>query len=130
MVEGDRVRVDAWLWAIRIFRTRSVAKEACLTGKVRVGDAVAKPASKVGPGDEVFVRRGQRRFHLRVEETLVKRVGADRAAECYTDLDPQPARSGRMGDSHLPDAVAGEREPGTGRPTKRDRRRLDRLRGD
>ena len=59
MAEDERVRVDAWLWAVRVFRTRSAAKEACVSGKVRVGDSVAKPATKVSVGDEVFVKRAR-----------------------------------------------------------------------
>ena len=126
MVDEQRVRVDAWLWAVRIFRTRSAAKDACATGKVRVGESSAKPATKVGRGDEVFVKLGDIRRHLRVEAVLTKRVGAGLVEQYMTDLDPPPLRSRTSAERFEP--VAGVRDRGAGRPTKRERRQMDRLR--
>ncbi len=124
--DAAKVRVDTWLWAIRVFRTRSAANEACRTGKVRIGDSIAKPAAKVGAHDEVFVKRGGHRLHLRVEAVLNKRVGASVASEYFTDLDPQPVVTAS---EPRTDTSSGVRERGAGRPTKRDRRQLDRLKG-
>jgi len=126
MAEEERVRVDAWLWAVRVFRTRSAAKDACATGKVKVGESNAKPATKVGPGDEVFVKRGELSRHLRVDAVLTKRVGAGLVERYMTDLDPLPVRSKASGDVFEP--LAGVRDRGAGRPTKRERRQMDRLR--
>ncbi len=122
MAEG--VRVDKWLWAVRVFRSRAAANDACTSNRVRVNDEVAKPATKVGVGDLVEVRRSDRLLRYRVVEVLTKRVGAPLAAAAVEDLSPPPEpRTG-------PDtAVAGRRDRGAGRPTKRDRRRIEQLRG-
>ena len=125
MADAERVRVDVWLWSVRVFRTRSAANDACRTGRVRVGDNVAKPATKVGPGDHVSVRVAGRRRQLRVDKTLTKRVGAALVDDYMTDLDPQPAAERSVSETFEP--LAGVRDRGAGRPTKRDRRRLDRL---
>lgn len=126
MSSGAAVRVDVWLWAVRIFRTRTQATEACSSGKVHVNDAGAKPAKAVKAGDLVRVKVGggwERR--LEVVETPKKRLGAALAAEALIDHSPpRPAR--KAGPSK---AVPAQREAGTGRPTKRDRRQIDRFRG-
>lgn len=115
----DSVRVDVWLWSVRQFKTRSAATEACRGGHVRVNGAPAKPAARLRPGDRVEARvHGDDRV-LEVVKVLDKRVGAPVAAECFVDRSPPPrARDERVSD----------RDRGTGRPTKRDRRQIDRLR--
>lgn len=115
------VRVDSWIWAVRLAKTRSAATAACKAGHVRVNGERAKPAQSVSVGDEVRVRLADERILL-VRGLLVKRVSASVAAENYTDLTPpKPARV------EAPATV--ERDRGSGRPTKRDRRELERLRG-
>jgi len=114
--------VDAWCWAVRLFPTRSAAGAACRAGHVRVNGERAKPATIVVPGDEVHVRGGARERVVIVQRTVVKRVGAAVAVGCYLDQSPAPPPR-----EHT--ALAGVRDRGTGRPTKRDRRQLDRLRG-
>lgn len=115
-------RVDAWLWAVRLFKTRSAATAACRAGHVRVNAERAKPAQAVRVGDEIRVRSdGQERI-VRVTGILVKRVGAAVAAEHLAELTPpSPPPEER------PATVI--RDRGAGRPTKRERRELDRLRG-
>ena len=117
---SDTARVDAWLWAIRIFKTRSAATASSKAGHVTVNDERAKPAQSVRVGDTVRVRiEGEERI-LQVARLLVKRVGAPIAAECYLDLTPpKPPREERV--------LTVVRERGAGRPTKRDRRVIDRL---
>lgn len=125
-------RVDAWLWAVRVYRTRSLASQACRAGHVRVGastdpksdpEAVrAKPATTVGPGDVVRVRGEGRERVLEVRRVISKRVGAAVAAECYIDHSPPPPPR------ELTTPI-GMRDRGAGRPTKRERRELDQLRG-
>lgn len=120
----ERVRVDAWLWSVRLYPTRTAATEACSAGRVRIdGDAV-KPARKVGVGDEIEARRADRTGTYRVVRTMTKRVGAPVAVQCYEvvreDLDRAPK-------SALA-ASWGERRKGAGRPTKQDRRRIEKLR--
>ena len=115
----EATRVDKWLWAVRLSRTRSAATDACRAGHVRVNGTVAKPASVVRAGDRVAMRVDGRDRLLEVVRVVETRVGAAIALECLVDHSPPaPPRQ----------AVAFAREPAAGRPTKRDRRQLDRLR--
>jgi ribosome-associated heat shock protein Hsp15 len=120
----DKVRVDSWLWAVRLFKSRSLASAACKAGHVRVRGDKAKPSQLVGPGDEVHVRGGPRERIVVVVTPLTKRVGAPLAAEAYEDHSPPPPP--RREALAVPVAI---RERGSGRPTKAERRQLDRLRG-
>lgn len=116
-----RVRVDAWAWAVRLFPTRSAAGAACRAGHVRVNGDRAKPATPVGVGDEVRLRAGDRERLVVVRRTLSKRVGAAVAVECYADHSPPPPPREL--------SQVGRRDRGAGRPTKRERREIERLRG-
>jgi ribosome-associated heat shock protein Hsp15 len=122
------VRVDKWLWAVRVYKTRSAANDACGSNRVLVNGEPAKPATKVDVGDTVEARRKDRVIVYRVVQPLEKRVGATPAAEAVEDLSPPMPRR-READGPAAEAVAGVRDRGTGRPTKRDRRRIERLRG-
>ena len=116
----ESTRVDRWLWAVRLTKTRSYAAQACRGGHVRVNDRPAKPATPVKVGDEVRVRLHGTTRMVDVSHVIEKRVGAPIAARCYVDNTPAP-----------PPQATGpvlRRERGAGRPTKRDRRMLDRLR--
>lgn len=122
---GKTVRVDKWLWAVRVFKTRTAATSACTAGRVKVGDELAKPATKVAVGDRVEARRGDRVIVYRVLGVVEKRVGAKLVPELAEDHSPAvPERGPR----ELP-APGGARPRGQGRPTKKDRRTIDRLRG-
>jgi ribosome-associated heat shock protein Hsp15 len=118
----ERVRVDAWVWGVRLFKTRSAAAAACRAGHVRVNGERAKPATPVGPGDEVAVRLPERECVYEVAAVLSKRSSATVAAECF--IDRSPARPPK--EHVVPVAM---RERGAGRPTKRERREIDRFRG-
>jgi len=122
----DSTRIDRWLHAVRLAKSRSTATDACASGRVRVNDAVAKPATRVRVGDRVELRvRGTTRS-VEVLEVIDRRVGAPIAVRCYSEsAPPVTAPDGHRG---TPAPVA-PRERGSGRPTKRDRRELDRLRG-
>lgn len=113
------VRVDSWLWAIRVYKTRSAATTACRAGHVRVNDEKVKASQSVRPGDELRVRIAGFDRILVVRQTLVKRVGAPVAATAYEERTPP----------REPVALAGMRDRGAGRPTKRERREIDRLQG-
>lgn len=118
--EGS-VRVDSWIWAVRLMKTRSAASAACRAGHVRVNGGRVKPAHAVRPGDEVRLRHGGRERIVVVSRVISKRVGAPVAAECFVDNSPPPPpREERV--------VVAVRDRGMGRPTKRDRRELARLR--
>jgi ribosome-associated heat shock protein Hsp15 len=120
----ERERVDKWLWSVRVFKTRTAATDACAAGRVTVDGEVAKPATKIGVGQEVRVRRRDRLVVLGVVEVISKRVGAPRAAECVEDRSPPAPVVDRS--LAVPDVF---RQRGAGRPTKRERRETDRLRG-
>jgi len=113
------VRVDSWLWAIRIYKTRSAATTACRAGHVRVNGDRTKAAQTVKPGDEVRVRIAGFDRILVVRQTFSKRVGAPIAVTAYDDRTPP----------REPVAMVAVRDRGAGRPTKRERRDIDRLRG-
>lgn len=124
MADPTAVRVDKWLWSVRVYKTRSAANEACSSGRVTVNDETAKPATKVKVGDLVTARRRDRTIAYEVVTLIEKRVGAAIAAECVNDVSP-PAPERPLDPTF---GVAGVRDRGEGRPTKRDRRRIDRLR--
>jgi len=114
------VRVDSWVWAVRVLKTRSAATAASKAGHVRVNDERAKAAQPVRIGDEVRVRTGEGERILVVRRLIVKRVSAAVAAECFDDLTPPPPpREERV--------LTAVRERGAGRPTKKDRREIDKL---
>lgn len=114
------VRVDTWLWATRQVKSRSAATAAARAGHVKVNGEAAKAAQKVRVGDEVRLRVEGFDRVLEVRHLLAKRMGPPIARQCYVNLSlPRPRLS-------IPVA---RREKGTGRPTKKERRELDRLRG-
>lgn len=115
-------RVDAWLWAIRVYKTRTLATAACRAGHVRVNGERAKAAQTVRAGDEVRVRIAGFDRLLVVRRTITKRVGAAAVAESVEDRTPPPPP--RELTVFVP-----VRDRGAGRPTKRERRDIDRLRG-
>jgi ribosome-associated heat shock protein Hsp15 len=118
----ERVRVDRWLWAVRLTKTRSGAAQACRAGHVQVNGARAKPAAPVKVADTVRLRVGDRERVVEVVRLIEHRVGAELAAGCLIDRSPPPP-------PRDPLDRPGRRPPGMGRPTKRDRRDLDRARG-
>jgi ribosome-associated heat shock protein Hsp15 len=118
----ETVRVDRWLWAVRIYKTRSVATDACRGGHVKVNGTAAKPATTVRIGDRVEAQAGDRARVLEVAQLVDKRVGAPVAATCIVDHSPPPPeREARL-------RPLFDRDTGAGRPTKRERRALDRFR--
>ena len=117
----EETRVDRWLWAVRVFKTRTEATEACRGGHVRVNDRPAKAATPVRVGDRVSARAHGRARVLEVVTVIERRVGAPIAAECLVDHSPPPPPRELSDPAFL-------RDPATGRPTKRERRQLDRMR--
>jgi ribosome-associated heat shock protein Hsp15 len=114
----ETARVDQWLWAVRLYHSRSSAASACRSGRVKVNGRTAKPAASVRRGDQVEARMDRRLRVVEVVKVIDKRVGAPLAAECLVDRSPPPDD----------DDFVFRRQPGSGRPTKRDRRQLDRFR--
>ncbi|MET9570154.1 RNA-binding S4 domain-containing protein [Streptomyces virginiae] len=120
--ESGTARVDAWIWSVRLTKTRSIAATACRAGHVRVNGERAKPAQPIRAGDEVRLFHAGRERIVVVKRPVSKRVGAPVAAECLIDKSPPPP-------TPVEAAVVGIRDRGTGRPTKRDRREIQSLRG-
>ncbi|MGF1611886.1 MAG: RNA-binding S4 domain-containing protein [Kiloniellales bacterium] len=123
----DSLRVDKWLWHARFFRTRSLAAKLCNAGLLRIGGSlVSKAHHKLKPGDVLTFPQGR---HIRVVKVLAlaeRRGPAEEARKLYEDLKP-PAR-----DNRLPPGVAtsAQRNPGAGRPTKKERRAVERLKSE
>ncbi|WP_320772778.1 RNA-binding S4 domain-containing protein [Streptomyces sp. CRN 30] len=118
---GGTVRVDSWIWAVRLVKTRSVGATACRGGHVKVNGERVKPAYSLRVGDEVRVRHEGRERVVVVKRLIRKRVGPPVATQCYVDNSPPPPPREAV-------APVALRDRGTGRPTKRDRRELERLR--
>lgn len=122
MCAMDSARVDRWLWAVRLYKPRSAATDACKGGHVKVNGRPAKPATMVRVGDRVEAFAGGRERILEVVQLIEKRVGAPAAAACVIDHSPPPQPKAEA------PAEQFVRERGAGRPTKRDRREMERLR--
>jgi ribosome-associated heat shock protein Hsp15 len=119
------VRLDKWLWAARFFRTRSLAQAAINGGKVKVGGERVKPAKAVAPGDEVSIRIGELEWRVVVKALSAQRGPAEAARKLYEEDEASRARrAAQVADRRAQAAVWGERK---GRPTKRDRRRIERV---
>ncbi|MFI8188049.1 RNA-binding S4 domain-containing protein [Streptomyces sp. NPDC085946] len=119
---GETVRIDSWIWSVRLVKTRSLGAAACRGGHVRLNGERVKPAHSVRVGDEVRLRQEGRERIVVVTRLIRKRVGAPVAAQCYIDNSPPPPPREAV-------APVALRDRGMGRPTKRDRRELERLRG-
>ncbi|MDE5800224.1 MAG: RNA-binding S4 domain-containing protein [Paramuribaculum sp.] len=121
---ASEVRIDKWLWAVRVFKTRTIATEACKKGRVLIGDVPAKPARMVKPGDIVKVRKPPVTYSFRVDAITQNRLGAKLVPEYMTNVTPES-------ELHLLDVVrlSGfiDRRKGLGRPTKREGRDLQRF---
>ncbi|OCG73186.1 RNA-binding S4 domain-containing protein [Microbacterium sediminis] len=118
----ESVRLDVWLWAVRVYKTRSLATTAVRGGHVRVNGDPVKASYALKVGDEVRVRIAGFDRVLGVRELLAKRVGAPVAAKAYEDRTPPPPPREFV-------APIVTRDRGAGRPTKRERRAIDQLRG-
>jgi len=121
-MSADSVRVDSWVWAVRLAKTRSQATAACRAGHIRVNDTTAKPAQPVRVGDIVRARLHEQERIYRVVGLATRRGSATEAAKHFKDLTPPPPPR-----VERPAAVV--RDRGAGRPTKKERRDLERLRG-
>ena len=118
------VRIDKYLWAIRAFKTRTEAADACKGGKVKVGDNNAKPSRAVEAGDVLTVRKGVVTYTYKVIQPTEHRVGAALVPQFAENLTPQE----ELDKLRAPvESFFVTRDRGTGRPTKKDRREIERL---
>jgi len=121
LITMTEMRVDKWLWAARFFKSRTLAAAACEGGKVDVNDQGVKPSRMVRPGDRLTIGLSRIKRIVRVVALSEQRGPGAEAAKLYDDLTPPPPPR------ELRPAQAAYRPPGAGRPTKRERRQIDRL---
>ncbi|MFZ1676660.1 MAG: RNA-binding S4 domain-containing protein [Saprospiraceae bacterium] len=120
----EKIRIDKYLWAIRIYKSRTMATEACREGKVKLNGAVVKSSALIVIGDTIEVHKDSFRFRYKVVQLIEKRVSAVLAKPCYEDLTPEEELNkykmwfvGKGGPER--------RERGAGRPTKKERREIE-----
>ena len=123
---GDELRIDKWLWAVRIFKTRTMAGDACRAGKVKIDGHAVKPSRALKLGDEMTVSIGPLLRTIKVKALIYNRVSAKLVPDSLEDLTPAEEYE-RIKFMH--ELNAEYRDRGTGRPTKKDRRTIDRLKG-
>ena len=119
---SDQARIDKWLWAVRIYKTRSIAAEACKKGHVSIGERTAKPAHNVRVGDIINVKKAPITYSFKVLQCAEHRVGAKLVPELMENVTPQEQYN-ILEMSKMSGFV--DRARGTGRPTKKERRDLD-----
>lgn len=122
----NKVRIDKWLWSVRIFKSRSMAGNACKAGKVKINDENVKASYMLSVGEVLTVRRGPIRYSFKVLGLIEKRLSAKLVADKYEDITPAEEKViNKMGSAfHIP---MGARKRGAGRPTKKERRDIERL---
>lgn len=118
----EEARIDKWLWASRIFKTRSIAADACKNGRVTIGGVNVKPSRMVKVGETVSVRKPPITYSFRILKTIEQRVGAKLLPEIYENV-TSPEQYELLEMTRISGFV--DRARGTGRPTKKDRRSLD-----
>lgn len=125
----DKVRLDKWLWSVRIFKSRTLATDACKNGKVKINEVNAKPSYMLSRDEVLTVKKNGFNYTFKVVDLIDKRVGAKLAAPCYEDLTPEDELN-KYKDWFLHRSRSFEhRQKGEGRPTKRDRRTIDKFKG-
>lgn len=121
---AEETRIDKYLWSIRVFKTRSDATDACKGGKVRLNGNDVKPSRAIKPGDIITVRKGAILYSYRVIAAIEKRVGARLVPEYAENITPQEELDKLR---HPVETFFLKRDPGSGRPTKKDRRQMELL---
>ena len=119
---SDQARIDKWLWAVRLYKTRSIAAEACTKGHISIGDRTAKPAHNIRVGDIVNVKKAPITYSFRVLKCAENRVGAKLVPELMENITSQEQYE-ILEMSKISGFI--DRQRGTGRPTKKERRDLD-----
>ena len=124
MVVPNNIRIDKWLWAVRIFKTRSLASQACRAGKVKIDEVAVKPSREIKLEDEIHVQIGPLNRIIKVTGLIHNRVSAKLAVENYEDLTPkEEIEKVKM----VRELNYEYRDRGTGRPTKKERRIIEQL---
>ena len=124
MVQASKIRIDKWLWAVRIFKTRAISTDACNSGKVKIEGKSIKPSRAIKLNDTISVQKGIVKFIYEVTGLIEKRVSAKIASENVKDLTSEKEKFKMKAASAQTVAM---REKGMGRPTKKDRRDIEKL---
>ena len=122
----EEVRIDKWLWAVRIFKTRTVASEACKKGRVLIGETAVKPSRNIRTGEVIQVRKPPVTYSFKVLALSDKRMGAKMVSQFMENVTPQEQYE-MLELNRIGGFV--DRQRGTGRPTKKERRDLDQFSG-
>ena len=128
MVEKEKLRIDKYLWSIRLFKTRRLATDACNGGKVKFDGSNIKPAKPVSIGDQYEVRTPDKKWIIEVVSLLHTRKGFEEASKHYKDLTPEESLDKVQSSAFVYNT--GKRQSKQGRPTKKDKRSLDELLGN
>jgi ribosome-associated heat shock protein Hsp15 len=128
MAEKEKLRIDKYLWAIRLFKTRTLAAAACDSGKVKQNGTAVKAAKNVSVGDEYEVKTEAKKWRIKVTDLLHTRQAYAEAIKYYLDITPQEELD-RM-QFHAASFHTGKRQSKIGRPTKKQRRELDEFKED
>lgn len=127
MPESGNVRIDKYLWSIRIFKTRSIATDACRSGRVSINNIQIKPSREVKLGDKIRIRQGSYTRDIEVTAIIGNRVSGQEAMGCYNDMTTTEEKERQL---MLRKMNYEKRDLGTGRPSKKDRREIDRLKNE
>ena len=122
-----KVRIDKWLWSVRIFKSRTIAIDACKAGRVRIEGEPVKPSYLLSENEEVTVKKEGFNFQFRALVLIEKRVGAPIAVTCYENITPEEELNKYKAWFQNGVGSAEKREKGAGRPTKKERREIDRF---
>ncbi|MFT6336377.1 MAG: ribosome-associated heat shock protein Hsp15 [Saprospiraceae bacterium] len=125
----EKVRIDKWLWSVRIFKSRSISSDACKGNKVKIGDKTLKPSYLVRVGEHVQVFKEGFNLTFEVVALINKRVSATLAQPCYKNLTPEEELN-KYKDWFVGKGAPERRERGAGRPTKRERRDIEGFKDD
>jgi len=120
----EKVRIDKWLWSVRIFKSRSISTDACKSNRVKINDKNVKPSYLVRVGETVHVFKEGFNLTFEVVALINKRVSATLAQPCYKNLTPEDELN-KYKDWFIGKGAPEKREKGSGRPTKRERREID-----
>ena len=129
MAETEKVRLDKWLWATRFYKTRNQATEAVGGGKVHVDGARVKPARQISVGQMLEIQKGPYQFVVQIDQLISKRVSASVAQAAYTESEESIETRQKIHATLRRDRMFAKSEKPAGRPDKRDRRQLHRLKG-
>ena len=125
MAEKHTTRIEKWLWAVRVFKTRSLASAACVGGKIKIDSTAVKASRNIVQNDIIQVRKGVVKYLYKVLKIAEKRMGAKLVQDFLEDMTPEEELA-KLQSAHKQPIQT--REKGQGRPTKRERRNMDKFR--